>query len=98
MKKILLLASLAMFTICANAQIIFNVQTPANLSGNHDFLGAISADWGIPDMSDPINSVLDTLAFVNDGTVGDSLSCFNTVGQKLMLKLQCFIEVIVNLE
>jgi len=87
MKKIILLTGLALFTLGINAQVIFNVQTPANLSGNHDFMAAISTDWGIPDMSDPINSVLDTLAFVDDGTVGDSLSCSNTVGPEVNGKI-----------
>ena len=83
MKKIYLLTSLALFTLCANAQIIFNVQTPAIFAGNQDFMIAAATGWGIPDMSDPINSVVDTLAFVNDGTAGDSLACANSVGPEV---------------
>jgi len=83
MKKIYLITSLALFTLCANAQIIFNVQTPAIFAGNQDFMAAATTGWGIPDMTDPINSVVDTLAFVNDGTAGDSLACANSVGPEV---------------
>jgi hypothetical protein len=87
MKKIYLLTSLALFTLCANAQIIFNVQTPAIFSGNQDFMIAAATGWGIPDMTDPINSVVDTLAFVNDGTAADSLACANSVGSEVNGKI-----------
>jgi len=83
MKKIYLITSLALFTLCANAQIIFNVQTPTIFAGNQDFMIAAATGWGIPDMTDPINSVVDTLAFVNDGTAADSLACANSVGPEV---------------
>ena len=44
---------------------------------------AAATGWGIPDMTDPINSVVDTLAFVNDGTAADSLACANSVGPEV---------------
>ena len=44
--------------------------------GNYDFTWAEpSGGWGCPDLSDPANAITDTLAFVDDGTAGDSLGC-----------------------
>ena len=75
MKKIYLLTSLALFTLCANAQIIFNVESPTAIGGEYDY-GLTGTDWTIaPDMTIPGNAIIDTLALVDDGTTGDSLSC-----------------------
>lgn len=87
MKKIYLLTCLSLFTLGANAQIIFNVQNPAVFAGNQDFVIAAATGWGIPDMTIPANSVVDTLAFVNDGTAGDSLACANSVGPEVNGKI-----------
>ena len=75
MKKIYLLTSLALFTICTQAQIIFNVESPSSIAGEYDFAPA-GTDWTLaPDMTIPGNAILDTLMLVDDGTADDTLSC-----------------------
>ena len=75
MKKIYFLTSLALFTICTQAQIIFNVESPSSIAGEYDFAPA-GTDWTLaPDMTIPGNAILDTLMLVDDGTADDTLSC-----------------------
>jgi len=88
MKKILLLTSVALFTICAQAQVIFRVESPAPISGLYNFTYApADGTWGVSDLQDPINAVIDTLAFANDGTAADSLACINSVGPEVNGKI-----------
>ena len=90
MKKIYLLTSFALFTLFANAQIIFNIESPAQISGTYDFTFASDSldgngGWNGGDMNDTTNFFSDTLAFAyDDGTTiptgsttasGDSCSC-----------------------
>jgi hypothetical protein len=66
---------LALFTICTQAQIIFNVESPSSIAGEYDFAPA-GTDWTLaPDMTIPGNAILDTLMLVDDGTADDTLSC-----------------------
>ena len=90
MKKIYLLTSLALLTLFANAQVIFNVVSPSPISGMYDLTFAPDSldgngGWNGGDLNDTANYVLDTLAFAyDDGTTiptgataasGDSCSC-----------------------
>ena len=75
MKRLLLLSSLALLTICGQSQIIFNVESPVAIGGEYDFGLTSTTGWGVPDMTIPANAIIDTLAFVDDGTAADSLSC-----------------------
>ncbi|MBP6574107.1 MAG: T9SS type A sorting domain-containing protein [Flavobacteriales bacterium] len=74
MKKIY--STLAALGLAATmqAQVIMNVEQPPGLQGSYSVAWA-GTDWGIPDMTDPANSVTDTLAIVDDGTADDSLGC-----------------------
>lgn len=76
MKKVLLSIAFGLAIVTMKAQVVFNVQSPANLAGNYTMTYADPAGgWGCPDLMDPANSVADTLVFVNDGTAADSLGC-----------------------
>lgn len=76
MKKSLLTIFGLIAGISLSAQVVFNVKTPAPVAGNYDLTYAISTNsWGVADLTDPANSVEGTLAFVSDGTAGDSLGC-----------------------
>ena len=75
MKKIYLLTSLALFTLCANAQVIFNVESPASIGGEYPFGDIDIATWPLtPDMTIPSNYIQGILELV-DAPGGDTLSC-----------------------
>ena len=75
MKKIYLLTSLALFTLCANAQVIFNVESPASIGGEYPFGDIDIATWPLtPDMTIPSNYIQGILEVVADPG-GDTLSC-----------------------
>jgi hypothetical protein len=75
-RRLLLFCTLALSFLYGRSQIIVFVQEPPALVGNYDFTWADpGSGWGTPDLNDPANAVVDTLAFVDDGTVGDSLGC-----------------------
>lgn len=70
MKKLLLSFGLGLFASGAFGQVIFSVEAPAIIEGNYDFTYA--DNWGsIPDMTNPANSVLDTVMLAG----ADSLAC-----------------------
>lgn len=69
-KKLLSLVTLLTACVGLNAQVIFNVRTPANLSGNYPFSLATTG-WGTPDMNLSVNAVEELLVFVEP----DSLAC-----------------------
>ncbi len=76
MKKTLLLLAVTMMASVGFSQVIFYVEAPSPNEGNYDFSYAqASSGWGVVDLTDPANSVTDTLVLVDDGTVGDSLGC-----------------------
>lgn len=70
MKKTLLTLALAFTGFFANSQVIFSVEEPSDIVGSYDLTYAPNTDWGVPDMIDPANAILDTLMFVEDGTAG----------------------------
>lgn len=62
--------SLCLLATVGSAQVIFYVQAPSPNEGNYDFSFAdyLAADWSVPDMNDPINSVLSEMVLIDDGT------------------------------
>jgi hypothetical protein len=74
MKKLLLTFTVFGCAAMLQAQVIFNVLTPSNLTGNYELTHA--SDWAAtPDLNNPANVVIGELAFVSDGTAADSLGC-----------------------
>ncbi|MCB9168236.1 MAG: T9SS type A sorting domain-containing protein [Flavobacteriales bacterium] len=73
MKRTLLSVAVLALGMAAHAQVITYVYEPPALEGNYDFS---YAEWSAtPDLLDPINAVLDTVALAYDGTAADSLCC-----------------------
>lgn len=76
MKKSLLIICSILFTWATNAQIIFSGESPASIQGSYAMeYGDPGGGWGSPDLVDPANAVLDTLAQYLDVTAADSLGC-----------------------
>ena len=76
MKQILLSFCLIGSSFVGISQVIFSVTSPSSLTGTRELTYAKPADgWGTPDLMNPANKVIDTLVFVSDGTVKDSLGC-----------------------
>ena len=85
MKKSLLIICSILFTWATNAQIIFSGESPASIQGSYDMTyGDPGGGWGSPDLINPANAVIDTLALAYDdgtsvdqtgGAIGDSASC-----------------------
>ncbi len=76
MKKLLLLALSVVFVSAVNAQVIFSGESPASIQGAYDMEYATpGGGWGVPDLLDPNNAVLDTLVQYFDGSPADSLGC-----------------------
>lgn len=79
MKKSLLIICSILFTWATNAQIIFSGESPASIQGSYDMTyGDPGGGWGSPDLVNPANAVLDTLAQYLDVTAADSLGCDGT--------------------
>ncbi len=75
--KRLLLSFLSMGVLFASfGQVVCSVEAPAGISGGygHTYADANSG-WGVPDMTDPLNAVIDTVMLADDGTAADSLAC-----------------------
>lgn len=79
MKKSLLIICSILFAWTADAQIIFSGESPASIQGSYDMTyGDPGSGWGSPDLLNPSNAVLDTLAQYLDVTAADSLGCDGT--------------------
>lgn len=70
MKKTLLTLAVAFMGFAANSQVIFSVEAPSDIVGSYDLTYATNTDWGVSDLLDPANAVIDTLMFGEDGTAG----------------------------
>ena len=76
MKKFLLGVVLTLLASIGSAQVIVYVEPPSVNEGSYDFTFADPASgWGVPDLTDPLNAVTDTLVFALDATAADSLAC-----------------------
>ncbi|MES2627818.1 MAG: PA domain-containing protein [Bacteroidota bacterium] len=69
-RKLLILFAALSGGITLNAQIIFNVKTPAALAGNCD-ISVATDGWGTPDLNIASNAIENQLVFVGP----DSLAC-----------------------
>jgi PA domain len=79
MRTLLLLATLALFQ-AAQAQVVFLVLEPTDLSGSYERnLASTDDGWAVPDMTDPANSVTGQVVLVDNGTAADSLGCDTVV-------------------
>lgn len=79
MKKSLLIICSILFAWTTNAQVIFSGESPASIQGSYTMTyGDPGGGWGSPDLLDPANAVLDTLAQYLDITAADSLGCDGT--------------------
>lgn len=80
MKKKLLLICSVLMTSLTFGQVIFSVESPAQIAGSYDLTFAPTTTWtSAPDLLDPVNAVLDTVAWAEDATAADSLNCMQTV-------------------
>lgn len=69
--KTLLTLLISATTVVATAQVSFNVIAPASIAGGYDFTSnGDGTNWGLADLNDPNDAVLDTLVLVDDGTPG----------------------------
>ncbi|MDX1652795.1 MAG: PA domain-containing protein [Brumimicrobium sp.] len=76
MKKSLLFVLAVVLSGSVTSQVIFSGESPASVQGSYDLTFAEpSGGWGVPDLLDPANAVLDTLVQFFDGSAGDSLGC-----------------------
>jgi hypothetical protein len=87
MKKILLSIGFGTLAIFASAQTVFNVDAPSSIGGSYDFeyadtAGTGGSTWGVFDLTNPINAVVDTLVLVDaiDTTVAGELYDDSTFG------------------
>lgn len=71
MKKLLLSLSVTFFASQAFSQVIFKVLEPASIAAryNHSNNGTGSS-WGLANLNDPADAVLDTVVVADDGTPG----------------------------
>ena len=71
-KKLTLLLACSFWTFAGYSQsVILNVQHPSTIAGlyNHTNNGDGSG-WGLPNLLDPADAILDTLVVMNDGSTG----------------------------
>ncbi|MGA0110066.1 MAG: PA domain-containing protein [Schleiferiaceae bacterium] len=71
MNKILLLFGALALTVGVQAQVVLNIMSPSSLQGGitHTNNGAV-AGWGLADLLDPADAVLDTVVVMDDSTAG----------------------------
>lgn len=71
MKKLLLASlSICVYTTLS-AQVSFSIVQPASIAGGYDFTSnGDGTNWGLADLNDPADAVMDTLMLVDDGTPG----------------------------
>lgn len=74
MKKLSLFLAMMITGAFVYAQVIFQVQTPASLTGNYALTWADDNTWGSPDLNIPANAVTGQLQFV-DVPGGDTIAC-----------------------
>ena len=71
MKKVLLSLGLVLTGIMAFGQVIFDVVTPSSIAGGYGFTSnGDGSSWGLADLNDPADAILDTVVVVDDGTPG----------------------------
>lgn len=88
MKKLSLFLALMITGVFVYAQVIFQVQSPAPLTGNYALTWADpgGGDWATPDLNVPANAVTGTLQFV-DAPGGDTIACAPPLATSLTGKI-----------
>jgi len=70
MRKILLFSTI-LISAYSYSQVVFNVTSPASISGSYDFTNqGDGSDWGLANLLSPSVAVLDTVVIADDGTPG----------------------------
>ncbi|MBI1836174.1 MAG: T9SS type A sorting domain-containing protein [Flavobacteriia bacterium] len=83
MKKLLLSFFVIACTFIATSQVIFKVQSPANIGGLYTFTNNGDATgWGLANLNNPADAVEDTLVLVNDGTPGNNTTYGNLLSEE----------------
>jgi len=63
--------SFCLLSILTFSQVSFTVTAPASIAGGYNFTSnGDGTDWGLADLLDPLDAVMDTLMLVEDGTPG----------------------------
>lgn len=71
MKKLLLSLGLVMAGLMTFGQVIFDVVSPSSIAGGYGFTSnGDGSSWGLADLNDPADAILDTVVIVDDGTPG----------------------------
>ncbi len=71
MKSLGLLTLLIIGSTSVNAQVSFTILEPASISGGYEFTNNGDApDWGLANLNNPADAVLDTVVIADDGTPG----------------------------
>lgn len=71
MKKIYTLILFCAATIIANSQVAFTIVAPASISGGYEFTSNGDApNWGLPNLNNPADAILDTVVIYEDTTSG----------------------------
>ncbi|NRA12047.1 MAG: T9SS type A sorting domain-containing protein [Crocinitomicaceae bacterium] len=71
MKTLLSALSFCLLSTLTFSQVSFSVTAPASIAGGYNFTSnGDGTDWGLANLFDPNNAVLDTLKLVEDGTPG----------------------------
>ncbi len=75
MKKSLLSLLCAGSILGSSAQVYVEVLTPPSVAGSYVNVYAADNDWGVADLTDPVNSRQGLAVMAVDSTAGDSLMC-----------------------
>lgn len=75
MKKLLLLLGVFTTVGMSYSQVVCSVEAPASIAGGYGHTYAEPGAWGVPDMTDAANAIIDTVMLADDGTAADSLAC-----------------------
>lgn len=76
MKKTLLTLAIGFLSFSSFSQVVFSVESPVTITYGLTYANENGADWGSPDLLDPANVVIDTIALARDlSPTADSLMC-----------------------
>ena len=72
MKRILLIFALMLASaVGVNAQVVLNIMSPSSIQGDLTHTNNGNAwGWGLADLLNPADAVLDTVVVMNDSTAG----------------------------
>ena len=71
MKTIFCTLSFCLLSVLTFGQVSFSVTAPASIAGGYNFTSnGDGTNWGLANLLDPMDAVMDTLKLVEDGTPG----------------------------